>query len=626
MKKIAGLFGKKSSSGLTENEKNKIRNKLVDKSVEEWNIKDVSDWLKSIDLSEYCKEFEKMDIAGAELLELTDDDLVRDLKIVKLGHRKRFKKQLEYLLHNNDILFDDDELSSTSTNNTVGGNKDNMNNNMTPSSSVTSSYLGTNTIMEFNNNNSLQQRGSLGNNINTLGTSYQSSIYDVQSNCSSSLVLDQQDVLSNSLQQKRFVNNFDNDNMSSVSNNSTQSTSSMNPNILLFKIYDGEEAFVIRLDINYLNNNCLEYLKKEILNVKSQWFTKTDQIHLKYKDEDGDVISIKRNEDLLICINIYRNNNTNNNNNKYIKIYLSTNHSLTVNTQNTNAVSAIKGTTSNNLQKKEIVMKYSKESEELIAILESMVDSVIIITASDKLIKYVNKACEKLLGFTRNELLLQNVNIFMPSSYRANHDGYIDKYLETGESKIINKGRLVPVKLKNGKVMDCWLSVNETIWEEERAFTGTLKMIYTNSSTTSSPNTLNSMMKEQQITKIPFLENMVDAVIIITGNDDIIRYFNKSAETLLGYKREEVIGQEIGIFIPDDEIRLHHNEYVQRYMKTGEARVVGIGRAVKGITKEGKIIDVFLSVNETKWNQGKDGRAFIGTLKSLEDEQLHKFI
>ena len=64
MKKLASIFkGSKnnsSSSTTDEDEKIKIRKKLLEKAICDWTAKDVSLWLKSIDLQEYCKEFEKM--------------------------------------------------------------------------------------------------------------------------------------------------------------------------------------------------------------------------------------------------------------------------------------------------------------------------------------------------------------------------------------------------------------------------------------------------------------------------------------------------------------------------------------------------------------------------------------
>ena len=61
MKKLANIFkGGNKSSSLDEDEKKKIRKKLLEKAIADWNAKDVASWLRTIELSEYSKEFEKM--------------------------------------------------------------------------------------------------------------------------------------------------------------------------------------------------------------------------------------------------------------------------------------------------------------------------------------------------------------------------------------------------------------------------------------------------------------------------------------------------------------------------------------------------------------------------------------
>jgi len=509
------------------------------------------------------------DIAGAELLELTDEDLIRDLKITKLGHRKRLKKQLDYLIQHNEFLTEEDDALSSSHSDTQQ--------QQTANSSYQGSIYSTMSQPQAYYNNQQQQQQQ--HDTRSM-TSYQSGSTYRGGN---------QDELS------------ENGSQSSVNTYQQQ-------NDLLFKCYEMNQRneSVDTLIIKFENTVCvsLEELKREILMRKQQTFQDTQQIHLKYKDDDDDVIVLKRDEDLKICIQQFKSMPVG----KYIKIYISSNHS----SNNTSKTTTSSPTTNLN-QSNSSNSSYSGESEELIQILESMVDAIVIMTATDKSIKYVNKAAESLLLYSRNELIGQNVTKIMPTSYRQNHDQYVDHYVKTGVAKIINKGRLVPVKTKQGKVFDCWLSVNESTWENQRAFTGTLKLIY-QAKETQTPNASSSL------TRFHFLENMVDAVIIITGDDDIVRYFNKSAEQMFGWNREEIVGQVIGKLIPDETTRMNHNQYVRRYMEKGDAKVVGIGRQVSGMTKQGKIIPVFLSVNETKWNGGLDGRAFIGTLKSLQDE------
>src|SRR5690606_4063492 len=130
---------------------------------------------------------------------------------------------------------------------------------------------------------------------------------------------------------------------------------------------------------------------------------------------------------------------------------------------------------------------------------------------------------------------------------------YVSKY-SLGIKNIIGKGRMVQGKNKNGNCFPIWLSVVETEWEGRRAFTGTLQDLH-------SANT----HKVSEVINI--LESLVDAVVIMT-DDCVIQYFNKSAETLFGYSRNEVIGRNVNIITSDG---IKHDKYVEDYLRTGNS-------------------------------------------------------
>lgn len=108
------------------------------------------------------------------------------------------------------------------------------------------------------------------------------------------------------------------------------------------------------------------------------------------------------------------------------------------------------------------------------AILETAVDAVITIDASGT-IQSCNGATRTLFGFDSGELVGRNVKMLMPTSYASQHDGYLERYLETGEKRIIGIGREVIAKRKDGTEFPAQLAVGEFTDRDRRYFTGFIR-------------------------------------------------------------------------------------------------------------------------------------------------------
>ncbi len=118
-----------------------------------------------------------------------------------------------------------------------------------------------------------------------------------------------------------------------------------------------------------------------------------------------------------------------------------------------------------------------RESEERMrAILETAVEGIITIDERG-LIESLNPAAEKLFGYGAAEVIGKNVSILMPSPYREQHDGYIARYLQTGQARIIGIGREVVGQRKDGSVFPMDLSVGEVNLAGRRLFTGIVRDI-----------------------------------------------------------------------------------------------------------------------------------------------------
>lgn len=112
------------------------------------------------------------------------------------------------------------------------------------------------------------------------------------------------------------------------------------------------------------------------------------------------------------------------------------------------------------------------------------------------------------------------------------------------------------------------------------------------------------------------LETVPDGMIVIDERG-IIRSFSTAAERIFGYPAHEVCGGNVSLLMPSPH-REHHDHYIARYLRTGERRIVGIGRVVAGRRKDGSTFPMELAVGEVK--QG-DHRLFTGFVRDISERQ-----
>ncbi len=111
------------------------------------------------------------------------------------------------------------------------------------------------------------------------------------------------------------------------------------------------------------------------------------------------------------------------------------------------------------------------------------------------------------------------------------------------------------------------------------------------------------------------LNATVDAMIII-DHTGTIELFNAAAQKMFGYSVQEVIGKNVKMLMPEP-YRKEHDQYLDNYMKTNQARIIGVGREVKACKKDGEIFPIELSVGEVKESSHKQ---FVGIIRDISDQ------
>lgn len=112
------------------------------------------------------------------------------------------------------------------------------------------------------------------------------------------------------------------------------------------------------------------------------------------------------------------------------------------------------------------------------------------------------------------------------------------------------------------------------------------------------------------------LDTVNDAIITI-DDQGIVQSFNPMAERTFGYSAESVIGQNIKMIMAVS-FSIHHDQYIRDYLTTGQAKIIGQGREVIGLRKDGIEIPIELTITETR----VDGRpVFVGSCRDISERK-----
>ena len=112
------------------------------------------------------------------------------------------------------------------------------------------------------------------------------------------------------------------------------------------------------------------------------------------------------------------------------------------------------------------------------------------------------------------------------------------------------------------------------------------------------------------------LRTAVEGIITIDERG-IVETINPAAEKLFGWKAEELVGQNVNRLMPMPYSR-EHDSYLQNYVGSGHAKIIGIGREVKGLRKDGTVFPMDLAVSEVRLS---DRRLFAGFVRDITERK-----
>jgi PAS domain S-box-containing protein len=188
---------------------------------------------------------------------------------------------------------------------------------------------------------------------------------------------------------------------------------------------------------------------------------------------------------------------------------------------------------------------------QLRSIVDNVVDGIITIDEHGT-VESLNRAAEAIFGYPASEVVGHNVRMLMPPPYREEHDGYIARYLETGQAKIIGIGREVVGLRRDGTTFPMDLAVSEFSLQGRRYFTGIVRDISERKRTEEALHRSEERFRQ-------LAENVTDVFYVADARDLQMLYISPAYEQVCGRTRHS-LDEMPGLFMetvhPDDRERV----------------------------------------------------------------------
>ena len=113
------------------------------------------------------------------------------------------------------------------------------------------------------------------------------------------------------------------------------------------------------------------------------------------------------------------------------------------------------------------------------------------------------------------------------------------------------------------------------------------------------------------------VDSVVDAIITING-DGTVESVNASAEKMFGYTADEVLGKNVNMLMPSP-YRGEHDQYLRNYQETGIAKIIGLGREVAAMRKDGSVFPIELAVSQVEIG---NRQLFTGVIRDITRRKL----
>lgn len=233
--------------------------------------------------------------------------------------------------------------------------------------------------------------------------------------------------------------------------------------------------------------------------------------------------------------------------------------------------------------------------------------NAIMITDVEGKIRWTNPAWSRLSGFSAEEVIGENPRIVKSDKQDADFYQHLWSTIKSGniwQGEIINQRKdgsqyyefqtITPL-LDEKENLEAFIAVKEDISEQKD---------------------IESALQDHAAKTQAVVDNIIDGIITI-DKIGTVQSLNPAAEKMFGYRVDEVVDRNIKMLMPEPH-RKQHDSYLYNYLATGIERIIGIGREVEGLRKDGSQFPLDLSVTQIE-RQGEI--QYVGLLRDITERK-----
>ncbi|RFP13875.1 PAS domain S-box protein [Duganella sp. BJB475] len=242
-------------------------------------------------------------------------------------------------------------------------------------------------------------------------------------------------------------------------------------------------------------------------------------------------------------------------------------------------------------------------------LLASATDAMLIVDQAGSIV-LANPALESMFGYGSGEMLGLALEALVPARFHAAHVGHRADFFEQPRARAMGAGAELFGRHRDGHEFGVEVSLSPL-----RTSHG-LPLVLATVRDVTERKLAQQALQESEARMRAIFETAVDAILTIDEQGGLER-LNPAAERLFGYAEAEVAGHNVSMLMPQPHRKLHDG-YLAHYRDTGEKRIIGKGREVEGLRKDGSVFPMELSVVEMQLGAR---RMFTGMVRDISERK-----